>query len=231
MSSTLRFNLNDPDIQLSQLLSNAPTVFKTQFGLGLKSLSRLTATQVAALLEIVMESIASPAAIDDKDTPSEFGVSPDEFPALLVAANVIAVTLGTSSRSAAQMAEELSTSKLIAANETPPIRYLEAVAQNRDAIKRSLQRSTLGAQFLPSLTDFEAAVDLRPAFDKETKRITFAVPVLIVHIDTDSYGEEIWLQLNKRQLTKTIENLQTALLQMEEAERWSNEAGLSQDDR
>jgi hypothetical protein len=224
MSSTLRFNLNDPDLRISNLLSGVPPAFKTQFATGIKLISRLTDQQIEQLLEVVQDALASATPIDEKDVSGKLAMSPPDSSALILAANVLAVALAPSEDSVDQMLQQLKENGLVAENEAGPIHFLQAVGRIKGLVTQALQRSSLTSESLPVMIEFEATVDVRPAFDKATNKITFAVPVLIMHIDTDKYGAEVWLQLSKRQVEKMAESLKTALQQLDEAERWSNSA-------
>jgi hypothetical protein len=62
-------------------------------------------------------------------------------------------------------------------------------------------------------------VDIRIGFDND--EIALAVPVVLVHIDTDSKDQEIWFQMSKGQLKTAIEDLTKILLRVEAAEKWS----------
>jgi hypothetical protein len=225
MSSTLRFNLNDPDFRISELLSGFPSAFKTQFATGIKLISRLTDQQIEQLLEVVKSALAAAAPVDEKEIASKLGMSTPDSSALILAANILAVALAPSEESVDQMLLQLKENGLVDETEPAgPIRFLQAAVRNKGLVTQALQRSSLTSESLPVMTEFEATVDVRPAFDKATNKISFAVPVLIIHIDTDKYGAEVWLQLSKRQLEKMAETLKTALKQMDEAERWSNSA-------
>lgn len=54
----------------------------------------------------------------------------------------------------------------------------------------------------------------------EEGQIAAALPVAVVHMDTDSRGQEVWFQINQRQLERTINELSNALKEIQEAERW-----------
>jgi len=222
MSSAFRFNLNDPNITIAEILSRFPPTFRTQFAAGIRLIASLTDQQVAQLLEAVTDSIVSTTPVADKEIASKFSLSPQDASASLLAANVLVVTLASSKVSPEQLLQQLRDLALFDEKQPEgPLHFLKSAENIRGPINESIQRTALAAEGLPVLTEFEAIVDIRPAFDKEKQHITFAVPVLILHIDTDSHGSEVWLQINKRQLEKMVADLKTALDQMTEAERWS----------
>jgi hypothetical protein len=224
MSSSFRLNLNDPNITLTEILSRFPPAFKGQFALGIRQIAKLTDKQISHLLEVVKDSIAATTPVDDKDVASRFGMEPEDATAMLLAANILVVTLVPGKTSPEQMLLQLRNASVIEEKESSsPIRFLNSVERIRGSVTEALQLSSLVAEGLPILTEFETTVDIRPAFDKENNTITMAVPVLIMHLDTDKYGAEIWLQINKRQLEKIIDDLKTALHQMNKAEQWSNQ--------
>jgi hypothetical protein len=229
MSSAFRFNLNDPNVTISEILSRFPPNFRTQFAAGIGLIAKLKDQQLTRLLDLVKDAIVAATPITDKDFGGKFSLSPEDGSALLLASNVLVVTSASSKASPEQLLQQLTDLALVDEKEPEgPLQFLRLVEHIRGPINETIQRSALASEALPTLTEFEAIVDIRPAFDKEKQHITFVVPVLIMHIDTDSYGAEVRLQINKRQLEKMIEDLKTALQQMNEAERWSNLALKSQ---
>jgi hypothetical protein len=75
---------------------------------------------------------------------------------------------------------------------------------------------------LPSLVDFETAVDVRLRFEKG--QIKAGVPVVLVHIDTDATHEELWFQMTKAQAERLCTSLNDLLKDLEKAERVASSA-------
>ena len=96
--------------------------------------------------------------------------------------------------------------------------FFKGVITNRPFIKRALETSRLSTQLLPSLLNFEAVVDVRFGFEKG--RLSENVPVIIMHIDTDSMGQEIFLQLTKTSLERMIKDLEETLKNVVQVEKW-----------
>ena len=83
--------------------------------------------------------------------------------------------------------------------------------------RTNLQRMSLEGEVLPYLMEFEATVDIRLGFDTEGTDVAFAVPVAMLHVDTDSYNQEIWFQVGIAQIETMIETLQIAAERMKAA--------------
>jgi hypothetical protein len=96
--------------------------------------------------------------------------------------------------------------------------FCELVVSQRAGVRQLLTRSQLSAVVLPVLTSFDITVDIRLGF--EEGQVATALPVAVVHMDTDSAGQEVWFQINQRQLERTIKDLNNALKEIQEAERW-----------
>jgi hypothetical protein len=96
---------------------------------------------------------------------------------------------------------------------------LNELDRDRSSVTSALRRTSLATRLLPSLTDLNCVVDIRIGFDND--EIALAVPVVLVHIDTDSKDQEIWFQMSKGQLKTAIEDLTKILLRVEAAEKWS----------
>jgi hypothetical protein len=96
---------------------------------------------------------------------------------------------------------------------------LNELERDRSSVSSALRRASLATRLLPSLTDLSCVVDIRIGFDND--EIALAVPVVLMHIDTDSNNQEIWFQMSKGQLKTAIEDLTKILLRVEAAEKWS----------
>ena len=69
---------------------------------------------------------------------------------------------------------------------------------------------------MPSLYSFDVAVDLRVRIEDGKVRTT--IPVAIVHLDTDSENQEIWVQLSTSDIDFIIKRLLRAQDDMKIAE-------------
>ena len=221
----MRLTLPDQNVDLSTVFSTAPDSIRGQFALGLKTISKLSDEQLRELLEILIESFASRAPVQETDVSVRFKTSPEEAVGLVTTSSITAATLSTREDTVDQFVDAQSKAQWIGDGKTSEAaaRLGRITVANRDRLKDALARSRLGAESLPVLTQFEATIDIRPNFDKESNQITFAVPIAILHIDTDAEGQEVRFQLTKRELEKMSNDVKDALKRMEEAERWMKE--------
>lgn len=91
-----------------------------------------------------------------------------------------------------------------------------AICGARGEISSSIEKTQLAGQVLPSLSEFEATVDIRlKIVDGQVK---LSVPVAVVHIDTDAGGQEIWIQLTRGDIDEVIKKLSECLDHMVIAE-------------
>ena len=84
--------------------------------------------------------------------------------------------------------------------------------------KLNVHKMSLESEVLPYLLDFEVAVDLRLGYGPTGENVEFAVPVAMVHVDTDSYNQEVWFQAGITQIETMIERLQMAAERMKAAD-------------
>jgi hypothetical protein len=77
---------------------------------------------------------------------------------------------------------------------------LNELDRDRSSVTSALRRTSLATRLLPSLTDLNCVVDIRVGFDND--EIALAVPVVLVHIDTDSKDQEIWFKCRKGSLRR-----------------------------
>jgi hypothetical protein len=92
---------------------------------------------------------------------------------------------------------------------------VEIVSGERSAIAKTIEDRTIAAETLPSLEGFHTSVDLRFRFEKDDL-IVSAVPVALVHIDTDSRAE-LFLQMSRGDVDMVIEKLQRVAKRMDAA--------------
>lgn len=121
---------------------------------------------------------------------------------------------------AQQFVEGLSAAGVIELADCPAATSLLESLQENSGIQSTFKRKVITDELLPSLVQFDTTVDVRLSFD--SNKVELAVPVLLVHIDTDVDNREIWFQMSTSGLQKTIEQLQKNLLQMKAAESWAS---------
>ena len=84
--------------------------------------------------------------------------------------------------------------------------------------KLKVQKMSLESEVLPYLLDLDVTVDLRLGYGPTGNNVEFAVPVAMLHVDTDSYNQEIWFQAGMTQVETMIERLQVAAERMKAAD-------------
>jgi hypothetical protein len=96
--------------------------------------------------------------------------------------------------------------------------FLEVVAGHASEITTAIRRATLIDQTLPSFYDMDVTVDIRLGF--EEGRVELAVPVAVIHLDTDADRQEIWFQASRQQLILIKDDIEAAIKKMDAAEAW-----------
>jgi hypothetical protein len=84
--------------------------------------------------------------------------------------------------------------------------------------RANLARRRLAVETLPAFLSLDVSIDLRFRFAKD--KITDATPVLILHVDTDTDGKEIWLQATRGDIQLILDRLTRAARQLEQAEQF-----------
>jgi hypothetical protein len=91
-----------------------------------------------------------------------------------------------------------------------------SICELRPGIVGVIERAQLAREVLPSLLALEIAIDVR--LRVVDGRVTTSIPVALLHIDTDSERQELWLQLSRGDVEETIKKLQKCLIDMQLAE-------------
>jgi hypothetical protein len=97
--------------------------------------------------------------------------------------------------------------------------FIDAVIAQSTPIGKAIRRTALPARVLPYVSNVDIAIDLRIGFEKGA--VEDAVPVAVIHIDTDIVGQEIWFQASRQRMLQLKNDIDEALKQMEAAETWS----------
>jgi hypothetical protein len=199
--------------------SNMPSGIKAFIRDGFSVLAKVPPTKMGDLFQVVLGSIEYGSVVDESEAQAKLGITKDDARPLLAAVSLVASTLSSKDETADELIEELAKAgALDPVNRPAALKFAFEVVAKRTVVHQTFERSQLASRVLPSLDDFEATVDVRLGFDKN--RIAFSVPVALVHIDTDARGQELWLQLSKRQIQKIIGDLQDTLEKMSVAEAW-----------
>jgi len=169
------------------------------------------------ILAIVNESIGGRTGITLEDAKA-LGIAPAAARLLLSAASFAAVSVGVREAAAEEFVAALRSSGLVQDSDGGLLEFCQLVVTQRSGIRDLLKRSQLASIVFPALTDFDVTVDVRLGF--EDGRVAMAIPVALMHFDTDSRGQEIWFQLSGRQLERLVEDLNVALREVHAAERW-----------
>ncbi len=211
-------NLN-PSRPLAEIFRDIPQRVRPEVREGFSILARLSSERYHQLLTTVTDSIAGRASVRPNEATANLGIRPEQIAPLVSATSFIVVTLALGQSDPAAVADAaVAAGLLVETDRRAILPFAELVVAQRSGIARILTQSRVSSAVLPILTDFDITVDVRLSF--EEANLQMAVPVAIVHLDTDAYSQEIFFQVNKRQLERLIADLNTALKDMQAAERW-----------
>lgn len=217
---TLHFHSGRPPGPLADL----PPDLKRFLVVGFTTLGKLSPASQQEFIGFAAKSLEAGYGLSPSGLASKHDLQEQEVAAGLTAATVTLLAFSQSDIIVDDFIEEAISAKLITEDARESVRTLaKRVEADRGAMKAVLQRSKIARELLPSLTDFETTIDVRLGFEKG--RINATVPVVLAHIDTDSQNEEIWFQMTKAQVEKTIADLQDLLRRLEEAEKLAPREG------
>ena len=203
-----------------EFFSDIPKSARNFLKKGFSVVARLYPKYAEVLPSIAVESVVSGAEPEPSDVGAKLGINLDDARALLGAISFLAVIASAGEKDAVpQTMDALVSAQMLEKDSQGPITSLLTVLQSeRTRVSGAVRRSALSSRLLPSLTDLELMIDVRVEFEKD--QVGLAVPVLLVHVDTDAAHEELWFQMNKRQVEKAVDDLKQALARLEQAEKW-----------
>ncbi len=217
--SSFNLEVSNPRRSLDEVLRDIPARARPEIRQGFSVLAKVPSDRYHLVLSKVTDSVLGRSRIRTDEVATALGIPFEESGPLLSAASLAVVTLGVQNTPAGSFVEAASASGLLSESDrTGILSFLELIVAQRAGIGQILTESRLGNVVLPVLTDFDVTVDVRLGFDEG--RISAAIPVAIVHLDTDSHSQEVWFQVNRRQLERIIADLNSALKEMQAAERW-----------
>jgi len=207
-------------IATSDFLTDIPKSAKSFLREGFNVLAGIQPPQL--ITSIILESAESGSEPKAADLASKFGLSKGDTQSLVGVISFLGLLLSKPGdpEPVPTIVEALLSSEIIDKNAQATITVvLNELDRDRSSVTSALRRTSLASRLLPSLTDLSIVVDVRIGFDNE--EVALAVPVALVHIDTDANNQEIWFQMTKAQLQTAIEDLTKTLARVEAAEKWS----------
>jgi hypothetical protein len=208
-------------IAVHEAFADMPPSLKAYVKEGFVVLSRIPASHIPTLANLAVEAVQTPYKTDVEELAKRFELSEDEAGTLLSAISFLTVFVsGRKDKTEDVIAAAVDAKLISEGSRQAALAFGQAVAAQREALRQSLDRSKLATRVLPSLAEFETALDLR--FGLAKGRIDLAVPVVIAHLDTDAEGTEMWFQMQKADVEKLVQDLQQLLKELSEVEKWAD---------
>lgn len=184
---------------------------------GLTLVSKIPEQDLSKIIEEVISHMAGGHIIDTEIIGDRFKLSKGDARDLSIAISTIIGMLSENSPTADEVMRAAVNANILDAGQTEAVRpFLGLILGRKTTIDDAMDRGNLSGGVLPSLTRFEGTIDARIGFEKNKPKI--AVPVAVIHFDTDAENQEIWFQIGKIQLDGLIKNLQELATQLDAAE-------------
>jgi hypothetical protein len=198
------------------MFDSMPAEVRDFFSDGLGVLSKLPIEQHDEVKRAAIESLESGSTIDEKGIASRLNISVYDARSVMGAATLFGSLVLKRKESKEDIVASAVEAKILSSEQSPAIlRFFASFERDRAALNALLDTAELAGVVLPSLSEFECSVDLRLGFAGQT--LSVGVPLVLIHIDTDAAGQEIWFQLRRLQVEQIIKQLQNALEQMDSA--------------
>jgi hypothetical protein len=195
---------------------------------GLSLVSRLDSVQMKALVDVTITLIDEPHAIEKMKFPEILGLSENDSLDLVVLGTALSVS-GSMRETTSEMADILQKRFSLSKPETSAVsKLIEAFRAQQGEVDHARERRQLGDLVLPSFENIWWTVDMR--LKLSGGELSTFVPVAIAHLKTDAPNSgRFWFQLSRSQLKRLVDELQQALRDMEEAEKWVKQHNQSTD--
>ncbi|MBM5651329.1 hypothetical protein GSH05_06550 [Burkholderia pseudomallei] len=208
-------------------LDDIPERAKSLLVRGLQSLAQLDPGKWEALVEMAISASVSSYPVRPEDVRKHLEIDAEQGRWIGNAATFVVTLLGAySDVTPDAFISEISERGLVDDTNKDAIKnFVAFVAERRQKLEEDAEKATLRAAVLPTLQEFNIAVDIR--FDEDPNGKPRLAPIAVTMIDTDSEGQLVWFQMSKRQVESVIQQLQEALAKLEKAEAWSKAHGQS----
>jgi hypothetical protein len=204
---------------MSEVLSRLPRAFRDDAEKGFAVLASIPEQHYDEIVEsaiVMMESRRPPL----DELKKNLGLTVNEATSVFSAAMVV-VPLFDQKTKVEDFFEAASKVKLIDGSLVDKLRpFMDRVAAHGLEIATVLRKAALTDQVLPSFMNMNVAVDMRIGFTEG--RVDVAVPIALIHIETDRENQELWLQCSKQQMLLIKDDIEAALKKMEAAEAWGS---------
>lgn len=211
-------------IAISEAFKDIPPSLKAYMKDGFTVLSKLPADQLTMVSSIALDAVRTPFKVDIDDLAKHLAISKDEAGALLSAVSLLTVFVSGRKDKPEDLVEAAVQANLVPeTSRQATLDFSRTLAVQRETLKQDIEKARIAGRVLPSLVDFEVAVDLR--FGSSSGRQDLAVPVVVAHIDTDVAHHELWFQMQRADVEKLITDLQKTLKNVSEAEKWGPPRG------
>jgi len=211
-----------------ELFAGMPQSIKAYISEGFQVLSKIPRDKWDEIRRVTLESVETGSGVGDKDLSSRLDISINEARSVITAASLFATLLLRRDEKAAPIVAAAVEAKVVRAEDSAAvIAFYEIIDRDRAIFKDAIEGSEVSNEVLPSLLEFESTVDLRLRFEKG--RLSFAAPIALIHLDTDAQGQEVWLQLRKKQVERIVRDLQEVLHRMDEVEKWAGSKARKQE--
>jgi hypothetical protein len=202
----------------TDVFNDLPKSAKSFLKEGLNVLSRVYAQQPPIILSLVMEGAAGsePKA---GDLSTKFGLGEDDSQSLVGAISFLVLILShPRPEPIPTIVKGLLSAEILAPDAEAAVALLLNDVSRTAAANATFRRSSLATRLLPAFSNLSSAIDIRLDFEKD--QVVIAVPVALIHIDTDASEEQLRFQMTKRQIEGMVEDLKRVLTRLDAAEKW-----------
>lgn len=206
---------------LEDVFDELPSGVRRYLKSGFGVLASLAPNSSQRILSAVLHAFDSDYSMETPELAKALEIDEDDAKPLLFAVSILVTSMSSRNESPEKFVEIAEKAEVLDDHSREAVLSLaRAVKKQAASVRNTLERARLGAHVLPSLETFDVAVELRLSFDQE--QVERAVPIAVVHIDTDALDQIVWLQLTKRQVEHLIDKLRNVHKQMELAEQFAS---------
>src|SRR6478609_8168943 len=214
---SFNISVRSGDPGLRKVFTDAPPNVQNSLRAGSALLIRIPKIHWDKLIQSVGVALEAGRTIKGQDIQTDLTLGPEETTDLLAAVTFFAGFAVIRKESAEEIAAAAVEAGLLEAQRKANlVEYMTQVRTTKWTLSQTLEERQLANEVFPSLIDFEFTLDVRTQIRQH--RVELAVPVIMVHVDTDK--DDLYFQMNRFDLDNLITRLQDLRKQVEEAQEW-----------
>jgi len=207
--------------RLSSELASIPDPLLPSLKRGFETAAKLGESDLIAAARSTIERFGpNRETVDPEPIAESLQIPVTQARDFILALSFMAATIFNGDEDSAQFINACVEAGLLPAESAGAITpVVETFSAARPAAKERIAEARLAAAVVASLESIKVAVDVRLSVDNN--KVVRWVPMLMLHIETDLYNQELRMQLTRSDAQKVFDEIKKGIEWLDAAEAWA----------